>query len=80
MRTEGTNAARGRIDDRGSVLGGRRRAAPHREDLARRLLERSIRVGVGVHGEDKHLRFAPALNVTSEEIAKLVAALREVVQ
>ena len=48
--------------------------------IARRLLERSIRVGVGVNGEDKHLRFAPALNVTSEEIAKLVAALREVVQ
>ncbi len=48
--------------------------------IARRLLERSIRVGVGVNGEDKHLRFAPALNVTSEEITKLAAALREVVQ
>jgi len=48
------------------------------EVIARRLLERGLRVGLGGSGDDRHLRVAPALNVTSEEIGKLGAALREV--
>ncbi len=48
------------------------------ELLARRLFERGVRVGVGVHGEERHLRVVPPLNVSAEEIARFAAALREV--
>jgi len=48
------------------------------EVIARRLLERGFRVGLGGSGEERHLRFAPALNVTSDEIGRLAVALREV--
>lgn len=48
------------------------------DSLARRLMERGVRVGVGGSGQDKHLRVVPALNVSGDEIATLAAAVREV--
>ena len=45
------------------------------ETIARRLLERQIKVGLT---EDKALRFCPALNLTEAEIQRMVTVLREV--
>lgn len=48
------------------------------EVIARRLLERGLKVGLG-QGDERGLRVVPALNVTNDEIARLGAAIREVV-
>jgi 7-keto-8-aminopelargonate synthetase-like enzyme len=48
---------------------------PQAEAIARKLLERNIRVGLT---EDKALRFCPPLNVSAHDISRLATLLREV--
>jgi len=50
---------------------------PQAEVIARRLLERGIKVGSGA-SEERALRFIPALNLTSDEVTRLGTAIREV--